>query len=282
MLTVAKEIKISEKVTIGGHRPFFLVGGPCVLESRDHALFVAKEISSICRELNIPFIFKSSFDKANRSSIESFRGPGLEEGLHILEEIKHEFSLPVLSDVHETSQMPRAGEVLDVIQIPALLCRQTDLITSAADTGKPLNIKKGQFMSPEEVGNIVAKAASRGNINILLTERGTSFGYQNLVFDVRSIPILKALGYPVLIDASHSIQRPGGMGTSSGGEAEHISTVARAGIAAGCDGVFCEIHDHPEEALSDKFNSLNLNKLHGFLSALLKLKKTVDEIISLE
>jgi len=278
MITVAKEIKISDKVAIGGRRPLFLIGGPCVLESRDHALRLAEEIGAICQELGVPFVFKSSFDKANRSSIDSFRGPGLEEGLRILDEIKHEFSLPVLSDVHETAQIRRAAEVLDIIQIPALLCRQTDLITEAADTGKPLNIKKGQFMSPGEVENIVKKAASRGNHNLLLTERGTVFGYHNLVFDVRSIPLLKALGYPVIIDASHTVQRPGGQGTSSGGEAEFIATIARAGISAGCDGIFCEIHDHPEKALSDGYNSFNINGLRSFLSALLKLKKTIDEI----
>ena len=282
MHTIAKEIKINDEVTIGGRRPFFLIGGPCVLENRDHSFSLAKEIRAICRELGVPFIFKASFDKANRSSIDSYRGPGLEEGLLILKEIKRELSLPVLSDVHEAHQIQKASEVLDVIQIPALLCRQTDLITEAAGTGLPLNIKKGQFMSPLEVRNIAGKAASQGNQNILLTERGTVFGYQNLVFDVRSIPILKSLGHPVIIDASHSVQKPGGEGSSSGGEAEFIPVIARAGISVGCDGLYCEIHDRPEHALSDKHNSLNLNELRGLLVALLKLKKTVDEINSSE
>lgn len=281
MFTVAKEIKISDTVTLGGRR-LFLIGGPCVLESRDHAFRLAGEMSSVCRNLHVPFVFKASFDKANRSSIKSFRGPGLEEGLHILQEIKEEYSIPVLSDVHETAQIPKAAEVLDILQIPALLCRQTDLITAAAETGRPLNIKKGQFMSPGEVVNIVDKAASRGNHKLLLTERGSCFGYQNLVVDMRSIPTMKTLGFPVVIDASHSVQKPGGMRTSSAGEAEFIPTVARAGIAAGCDGVFCEIHDRPEAALSDKHNSLNIMKLPGFLRVLLKLKKTIDEMNTLE
>lgn len=281
MLTVAKEIKINDSLTLGGP-PLFLIGGPCVLESRDHAFRLAGEISAICQDLHVPFVFKASFDKANRSSIDAFRGPGLEEGLQILQEIKQAFGIPVLSDVHEAAQIPKAAEVLDILQIPALLCRQTDLVTAAADSGKPLNIKKGQFMSPAEIGNVVEKAARRGNQLLLLTERGTSFGYRNLVVDIRSIPIMKALGYPVVIDASHSVQQPGGMGTSSGGEAEFIPTIARAGIAAGCDGLFCEIHDHPGEALSDKYNSLNLNKLRILLRSLIKLRETTIEINSYE
>ena len=282
MPTDVKDIHINEKVRIGGKNPLFLIGGPCVLESRDHALSMAREISNICQDLNIPFIFKSSYDKANRSSLKSFRGPGLKEGLQILSEIKQELSVPVLSDVHETSQIQRASEVLDVIQIPAFLCRQTDLIVTAAQTQKPLNIKKGQFISAYEIKNIVEKVTDQGNESIILTERGTTFGYGNLIFDVRAIPIMKELGFPVVIDASHSVQLPGGEGHSSGGDAKFIPYIARAGISVGCDGIFCEIHDNPEKALSDKHNSLILNDLRRFLKGLLKLRSAVDEINTLE
>ncbi len=276
------DVRINEKIKIGGKNPFFLIGGPCVLESKDHAFFLSREINTICQDLNIPFIFKASYDKANRSSLKSFRGPGLKEGLKILSEIKQELSIPVLSDVHETNQIQTAAEVLDIIQIPAFLCRQTDLIIAAAQTKKPLNIKKGQFLSPYNVKNIVEKITAQGNESIILTERGTTFGYGNLVFDVRSIPIMKKLGFPVVIDASHSVQLPGGEGHSSGGDAKFISTIARSGISAGCDGIFCEIHDNPEKALSDKHNSLNLNELRSFLKKLLTLKFAVDEINSIE
>ncbi len=282
MPTDVKSIRFNEKIKIGGKNPLFLIGGPCVLESKDHAFFLSKEINTICQDLNIPFIFKASYDKANRSSLKSFRGPGLKEGLKILLEIKQELSIPVLSDVHESGHIEIAAEVLDIIQIPAFLCRQTDLIVTAARTKKPLNIKKGQFLSPYNVKNIVEKITAQGNENILLTERGTTFGYNNLVFDVRSIPIMKELGFPVVIDASHCVQLPGGEGLSSGGDARFISTIARAGISAGCDGIFCEIHDNPEEALSDKHNSLKLNELHPFLEKLLTLRSAVDEINSLE
>jgi len=276
MPIVVKEIKINEEVKVGGTHPLFLIGGPCVIESQDHATFMAKEIKKTCQELGIPFIFKASFDKANRSSISSFRGPGLEKGMEILESIKHEVGVPVLSDVHETSQVEKAARVLDIIQIPALLCRQTDLIIEAAKTQKALNIKKGQFLSPGEMKNVVEKALSQNNEKIILTERGNSFGYNNLIFDIRSIPIMKEWGFPVVIDASHSIQRPGGEVTSSGGEAEFIPSIARAGVSVGADGVFIEIHDNPSEARSDKYNSLNINKLTNLLRVLLQLKKVSD------
>jgi len=280
MPIVVKEIKINEKVSIGGIHPLFLIGGPCVIESQDHATFMAKQIKEICQELGIPFIFKVSYDKANRSSISSFRGPGLEKGMEILESIKHEVGVPVLSDVHETSQVEKAARVLDVLQIPALLCRQTDLIVEAAKTQKALNIKKGQFLSPGEMKNVLEKALSQNNENIMLTERGNSFGYNNLVFDIRSIPIMREWGFPVVIDASHSVQRPGGEGTSSGGEAEFIPSVARAGVSVGADGVFIEIHDKPPEARSDKYNSLNLNNLNNLLRILLQFKKVSDGNLS--
>ncbi len=276
MPTKLKEIVINDKVKVGGSNPFFLIGGPCVIENQEHTLFMAREIKKICENLRVSFIFKASYDKANRSSISSYRGPGLEKGLEILNFIKKELDLPLLSDVHETSQVERAARVLDVIQIPAFLCRQTDLILEAARTKKPLNIKKGQFLSPYDMKNVVDKVLSQGNEKIILTERGTAFGYNNLVFDVRSIPIMKEFGYPVVIDASHSVQRPGGEGTASGGEARFIPYIAKAGIAAGADGVFLEIHNNPGQALSDKYNSLIINDLQNLITSLIRLKKARD------
>lgn len=277
MSTVAKEIEISASVRIGGRNPLFLIGGPCVIESEVHTLHMAKEIKSVCDSLEMPFIFKASYDKANRSSIESYRGPGMEKGLDILRSVRKELNIPILSDVHEAGQVQKAAGVLDVIQIPAFLCRQTDLLVEAAKTQKPLNIKKGQFLSPYEIKNVIDKVLSQGNEKILLTERGTSFGYNNLVFDIRAIPIMKRHGFPVVIDATHSVQRPGGEGTFSGGETEFIPHVARAGISAGADGLFLEIHDNPSQALSDSHNSFNLNDLHSFCSSLLRLKEAADE-----
>jgi 2-dehydro-3-deoxyphosphooctonate aldolase (KDO 8-P synthase) len=276
MPIVAKEIFINEKVKIGGTNPFFLIGGPCVIENEKHAFFMAREIKKICESLQVSFIFKASYDKANRSSISSYRGPGAEQGLEILRTIKQELHVPVLSDVHETNQVEKAAQVLDVIQIPALLSRQTDLIVEASKTQKTLNLKKGQFLSPQEMKNAVEKALSQGNEKLIITERGTFFGYNNLVFDIRSIPIMKKWGYPVVIDASHSVQKPGAEGSSSGGEAEFIPYKARAGVSVGADGVFLEIHDNPSQALSDKYNSLILNELSNLLASLLRLKRAID------
>lgn len=276
MLTVSREIEINAQVKVGGTHPLFLIGGPCVIESEKHALFLAREIKKICTDVGIPYIFKASYDKANRSSLQSYRGPGLEPGLNILKAVKEECGVPVLSDVHETHQVEKAAEVLDVIQIPAFLCRQTDLVVEAARTQKPINIKKGQFLSPEEMKNVVEKVLSQNNEKILLTERGTSFGYQNLVFDVRSIPIMKKWGFPVVIDASHCVQRPGGEKTSSGGDTEFIPYIAAAAVSSGADGVFLEIHDNPDKALSDKHNSLKINKLQALLAALLEIKKAIS------
>ena len=276
MPIVPKEILINEKVKIGGTNPFFLIGGPCVIENQDHAFFMAKEIKKICEDLQISFIFKASYDKANRSSISSYRGPGAERGLEILRTIKDELLVPVLSDVHETNQIEKAAQILDVIQIPALLSRQTDLIVEAAKTQKPLNLKKGQFLSPHEMKNAVEKALSQGNEKLIITERGTFFGYNNLVFDIRSIPIMKKWGFPVVIDASHSVQKPGGEGSSSGGEAEFIPYKAKAGVSVGADGVFLEIHDNPSQALSDKYNSLILKDLRNLLASLLRLRQARD------
>jgi 2-dehydro-3-deoxyphosphooctonate aldolase (KDO 8-P synthase) len=275
MPIVSKEIEIAPRVKVGGKGPFFLVAGPCVIESEEQSLRLAREIGRICASLGVPFIFKASFDKANRSSGASFRGPGLEKGLAVLRTVKEETGVPVLSDVHETCQVERAAEVLDVIQIPALLCRQTDLLLEAARTMKPVNIKKGQFFSPHEMRNALDKVLSAGNDKVMLTERGTVFGYNNLVFDVRSIPIMKSWGYPVIIDASHSVQRPGGEGLSSGGEAEFIPHIARAGMAVGADGIFLEVHDNPGAALSDKHNSLIINNLQELLAGLCRIREAV-------
>ena len=276
MPIVPKEISVNEKVKIGGTNPFFLIGGPCVIENQDHAFFVAREIKKVCEELQVSFIFKASYDKANRSSLSSYRGPGIEGGLEILRTIKEELGVPVLSDVHETNQIEKAAQVLDVIQIPALLSRQTDLIIEASKTQKPLNLKKGQFMSPHEMKNVVEKALSQGNEKLVVTERGTFFGYNNLVFDIRSIPIMKKWGFPVVIDASHSVQKPGGEASSSGGEAEFIPYKAKAGVSVGSDGVFLEVHENPSQALSDKHNSLILKDLRHLLASLLRLKRAQD------
>ena len=275
MPIVSKEIEIAPKVKVGGKGPFFLVAGPCVIESEERSLRLAREIGRTCADLGVPFIFKASFDKANRSSGASFRGPGLEKGLAVLRTVKEEAGVPVLSDVHEACQVEKAAEVLDVIQIPALLCRQTDLLLEVARTMKPVNIKKGQFLSPQEMRNVLDKVLSTGNDKVMLTERGTVFGYNNLVFDVRSIPIMNSWGYPVMIDASHSVQRPGGEGLSSGGEAEFIPHIARAGMAVGADGVFLEVHDNPGAALSDKHNSLNINILRELLAGLGRIREAV-------
>jgi 2-dehydro-3-deoxyphosphooctonate aldolase (KDO 8-P synthase) len=271
MPTVSRRIRISPTVAIGGRGGLFLIAGPCVIESRAHSLAAAKAIGSICGRLHIPYIFKASFDKANRSSLASYRGPGLIKGLEILRAVKEETGIPVLSDIHETGQAEAAGRVLDIIQIPAFLCRQTDLLLAAADTGKTVAIKKGQFMSPNEMGNAVDKVRRRGNPKVILTERGTSFGYNNLVVDVRSIPIMQGFGCPVVIDASHSVQKPGGAGSMSGGDAGQIPTIARAALAAGADGLFLEVHENPAQALSDKFNSFPLAELESFLKSLMRL-----------
>jgi len=269
------EIQLSHDVRIGGLNPLFLIAGPCVIESEEHAYNMAAKIREIAVKFHMPFIFKASYDKANRSSLRSYRGPGLEHGLAILSRIKNDLNLPVISDIHEPIQAEKAAEVLDIIQIPAFLCRQTDLILAAAKTGKPLNIKKGQFHAPEDMQNIVEKALSEKNDNLVLTERGTSFGYHNLIFDPRSIPIMKDWGFPVVIDASHSVQLPGGLGEASGGDARFIPHIAHAGVSVGADGVFLEVHDNPEKARSDKGNSLNLNALESLCSSLHALRTAV-------
>jgi len=275
MPTASRSVRISRGVRLGGAGRLFLIAGPCVIESRARTLALARRIRDVARALDLPFVFKASFDKANRSSGRSYRGPGLEEGLDILAEVKRTLGLPVLSDVHETVQVEAAARVLDVIQIPAFLCRQTDLLIAAAATGKPVNIKKGQFLSPGDMGNAVKKIEGAGNRRILLTERGTTFGYNNLVVDFRSIPVMQAFGHPVVIDASHSVQRPGGRGAASGGDRSFIPLIAKAGVAAGADGIFLEVHEDPESAPSDPDNALPVDGLKPLLAELVRIRKAL-------
>ncbi|MDH5406192.1 MAG: 3-deoxy-8-phosphooctulonate synthase [Candidatus Aminicenantes bacterium] len=270
-----KKINITDKLTMGGDSPFVLIAGPCVIESEEHTLHLAASIKASADELSIPFVFKASFDKANRTSLASYRGPGLEEGLRILHRVKEEYHLPLLSDVSEQGQVERAAEVLDIIQIPAFLCRQTDLILAVARSGKVVNVKKGQFLAPWDVGQIINKVVSTGNEKVMITERGTSFGYNNLVVDMKSLSILKGFGYPVIFDVTHSLQLPGGRGDFSGGRAEFIEPLARAGLAIGIDGLFMEVHDDPSEALSDGTNVLKLELLPQILPKL----KEIDRVV---
>jgi len=274
-MTVTKEVIIG-KVKVGGENPLLLIAGPCVIENEKITLTTAEKLKKICEKLSLPFIFKSSYDKANRTSIHSFRGPGLKEGLKILEKVKNCLEIPVLSDVHCREEVQEAKEVLDVLQIPAFLSRQTDLILAVASTGKPINIKKGQFLSPWEMKNVVEKALSAGNEKILLTERGTCFGYQELVVDFKSFPIMRELGYPVIFDVTHSVQIPGGRGTSSGGRREFVPYLARAGVACGVDGIFMEVHPDPDKALCDGPNMWPLKDLEELLKILLEIRKVVS------
>ena len=257
----------------------FLIAGPCVIESRDHAFFMAAELKKITAAHNVPFVFKASYDKANRTSIKSFRGLGMEKGLSVLGDIRQKLQVPVLSDVHEPSQCPAAGEVLDLLQIPAFLSRQTDLIVAAAQTGKIVNVKKGQFLAPWEMKNVVDKMREAGNERLLLTERGASFGYNNLVVDFRSFPIMQSFGCPVVFDVTHSLQLPGGQGQSSGGQPQYIPHFARAGVAAGVDGLFMEVHDNPAKALSDGPNALDLSLLPALLAQLVEIRKCLKKTL---
>jgi 2-dehydro-3-deoxyphosphooctonate aldolase (KDO 8-P synthase) len=258
-------------VRIGGSLPLVLIAGPCVIESEAHAMLMAERISKIAAVLKVPYIFKASYDKANRTSISSYRGPGLHEGLRILQKIKDTYGVPILTDVHDVHQVAQAAHVCDVLQIPAFLSRQTDLIVAAALSGRAVNLKKGQFLAPWEMANAIEKVRSQHNENILVTERGSSFGYQNLVVDMRSFPILRKLGYPVIFDVTHSVQLPGGAGNASGGQPEFIEPLARAGVAAGVDGVFLEVHENPAKALSDGTNALPLDQLEPLLEKLIAL-----------
>ncbi len=270
-----KKIKVKD-FFIGAEMPLTVVTGPCVIESEYHALSCAEFLTRLFEGRPINFIFKSSYDKANRSSIHSFRGPGLEEGLKILEKIKATFSIPVFTDVHSPEEVKEAADICDVIQIPAFLCRQTDLVVAAGKTGAVINIKKGQFMAPWDMKQVVEKIRSTGNENILLTDRGTSFGYNNLVSDMRAIPLMQALGYPVFYDATHSIQLPGGHGERSGGESHFIPPLSKAAIAAGCNGIYAESHPNPREAKSDADGMLSFNQLADLLDVWEKLYEIVS------
>ncbi len=267
--SVSKHNATIGPISIGRGSPLAIIAGPCVIESPDHTFMLAEEIKKICGKLKIPFIFKASFDKANRSSIAGFRGPGIEKGLEILAEVRKRFDVPILSDIHEPSQAARAGEVLDCIQIPAFLCRQTDLLLAAAKTGRCVNVKKGQFLSPEEMENVAVKLREAGCTNFLFTERGTFFGYNRLVNDITAIPIMQRWA-PVVFDATHSCQKPGGAGTMSGGQREFVPTLAAASIAAGADAIFMEVHNDPDRAKSDPATVFPLDKLQALLQKLQK------------
>lgn len=267
-------VKIAD-FEMGAGNPLVLMAGPCVLENLDRCIYIGKTIRDITQHLGIPYIFKASFDKANRSSFHGFRGPGLEKGLKMLAEIKKELGVPVVTDIHTELQPEPVAKVVDVLQIPAFLCRQTDLLNAAAKTGAVINVKKGQFMAPKDMRNVVDKLLEGGNSNIILTERGASFGYNNLVVDMRSFPIMRSFGYPVVFDATHSVQLPGGAGSSSGGNRELVEYLARAAIGAGVDGLFMEVHDNPEEALCDGPNSLYLDQLEDILKDCLSIYNIV-------
>jgi 2-dehydro-3-deoxyphosphooctonate aldolase (KDO 8-P synthase) len=274
---LTSEVVIGNTV-LGGGNPLSLIAGPCVIEDEDTVFYTAQSLKEMCAELEISLIFKSSYDKANRTSLGSFRGPGLDRGLRILSEVKSRFQLPVLSDVHSVDEIRPASEVLDVLQIPAFLCRQTDLILAASRTGKTVNIKKGQFLAPWDMKNILDKCTSTGNRNVFVTERGTSFGYNNLVVDIRSFPILRSFGFPVVFDVTHSLQLPGGKGICSGGQREFAEPLARSAVAAGVDGLFMEVHPEPDKALCDGPNMLALDQL----PQLLKVVKNIHALVSAE
>lgn len=266
------QTKVTEKVVVGDGQPLLLIGGPCVVESEDFTVRMAEEIARVCERLRVSFVFKSSFDKANRTSINSFRGSSMEEGLRILRRVKERTGVPVLTDIHESYQAEPVAEVADVLQIPAFLCRQTDLLSAAARTGRCVNVKKGQFAAPWEMRHVVGKLEAGGARNILLTERGSSFGYNTLVVDFRSLPQMRALGYPVVFDATHSVQMPGGAGDKSGGQREFVPFLARAAAAVGCDAVFMEIHEDPDNAPSDGPNMLPLAQLEATLGQVLAVR----------
>ena len=259
-------------ILFGGDNPLVLIAGPCVIETEKDCCQLAEKIKDITVKANIPFIFKASYDKANRSSIKSYRGPGVEKGIKILSKIKKEIGVPILSDVHCCSEIDMVQDVLDVIQIPAFLCRQTDLLLHAAKTGKAINIKKGQFLAPWDVEHIAEKVLSTGNKNIIFTERGTMFGYNNLVADMRSIVIMKKMGFPVVFDATHSVQLPGGMGSTSGGQRDMIEPLTNAAVSVGCDGLFIETHEKPEDALSDSATMLPLERLLPLLKKAMRIR----------
>jgi 2-dehydro-3-deoxyphosphooctonate aldolase (KDO 8-P synthase) len=268
-------VKIGD-LAVGLNSPLVLVAGPCVLENFDSAFEIAVFLKKLTKELNMPFIFKASYDKANRTSMHSFRGPGLGDGLRMLQRIKAELNVPILSDIHRIAEIESAAQILDIIQVPAFLCRQSDLIREISQTQKPVNIKKGQFLAPWDISNVVEKITATGNQQILITERGTLFGYNNLVVDFRSIMIMRNTGYPIIFDATHSIQLPGGAGKSSAGQREYAPLLARAAVAAGVDGIFMEVHKDPDRALCDGPNSLKLDDLESLLPQLLEIRKAIS------
>ena len=269
------------RLRLGTGYPLFVIAGPCVIESERHTLMMAERLSTIARDLRIPYIFKASFDKANRTSLHSYRGPGLKQGLRILARVKREFGIAVLTDVHEPAQVGPVAEVCDVIQIPAFLCRQTDLLLEAGRSGAVVNIKKGQFLSPWDIRHALDKVESQGNHRILVTERGSAFGYNNLVVDIRGLAVMKDFGFPIILDVTHALQLPGGEGHKSGGQPQFISTLARAGVAAGVDGLFMEVHNRPEQALSDGANALPLRQFKHLAMNLRDLGKFVRNLTSL-
>jgi len=271
---VTNEVRVGS-VRMGGGNPLALIAGPCVIEDESHLLGVGERLLEICGAAGVSLILKASFDKANRSSHRSYRGPGLVEGLGILARVKEKLGLPILSDIHETAQVPTAAEVLDVLQVPAFLCRQTDLLLAAGRTGKPVNVKKGQFLAPEDVRNVMEKIRSTGNDQILLTERGSSFGYHNLVVDMRGLSIMRKLGLPVIFDATHSVQLPGGAGTASSGQREFVALLTRAAVAAGCDGLFLEVHPDPDRAPSDGPTMLPLDALPPLLAEVTAIQRAL-------
>jgi 2-dehydro-3-deoxyphosphooctonate aldolase (KDO 8-P synthase) len=273
-MTHTREISLGS-LRLGGNNPLFLIAGPCVIESESHARSMAERVAKVASDAGVPYIFKASYDKANRSSVKAFRGPGLTEGLRILSKIKSDLHLPILTDIHDASQAAPAAEAVDILQIPAFLSRQTDLLVAAAKTGRIVNVKKAQFLSPWDMGNVTEKIAAAGNQKIILTERGASFGYNNLVVDMRTFPVLAKFGYPVVYDVTHSVQLPGGQGHSSGGQPEFIEPLARAGVATGVDGIFLETHDNPAAALSDGPNALPLAQLPQLLARLKDLSTLV-------
>lgn len=274
MVTLTKEVNIAG-IKLGGNNPPLIIAGPCVIESEDVTLHTAQRLKDICNSAGLSFVFKCSYDKANRTSIKSFRGPGIEKGLRILSDIKSRLKIPVISDVHSAAEVKPAAEALDALQIPAFLCRQTDLIIAASKTGKPVNIKKGQFLAPWDVKNIIEKFTAEGNHNLFITERGASFGYNNLVVDFRAFPIIRSFGYPVIFDVTHSLQLPGGQGSSSGGQREFAEPLARAAVAVGVDGLFFEVHPEPEKALCDGPNMIKLDSVLNLLKTIKALHRVI-------
>lgn len=269
-----KEFDI-DGIRIGGNNPFVLFSGPCVIETEEMTMSIASSLKDICLAVGVPFVFKASYDKANRSSIQSYRGPGIKEGLRILKKVKRSLGVPVVSDIHSIEEVEAAAAVLDVIQIPAFLCRQTDLVVAAAKTGKPVNVKKGQFLAPWDIRNVIDKVTSCGNKKIVITERGCSFGYNNLVVDFKSMPIMRQFGYPVCFDVTHSVQLPGGSGTTSGGQREFAEHLMRAALAVGTDALFIESHPEPDEALSDGPNMISIERIESVLRS----AKAIDNLV---